>query len=101
MIASGLTAPRPEDYTVAYRVNGGPSVPVATGAPASGQGAAFRVDVAGLLRSLPEAGEISVRVSTRQGAVREGAFALDALKTVRERMAATCRWPAAGAPARN
>ena len=101
LIASGPTAPRPEDYTVAYSVNCGPPSPVATAAPVSGQRAAFRVDVARLLRSLPDAGEISVRISTRQGAVREGAFALDALKTVRERMAATCRWPAAGTPARN
>jgi hypothetical protein len=93
MVVSGPTAPRPEDYTVSYRVNGGAPVPVATGAPASGSGAAFRTDIAALLRSLPDDGEISVRLATRQGAARDGNWSLAALKTVRERLAATCKWP--------
>lgn len=101
LVVAGPTAPRAEDYAVSYRVNGGAPVQVATGAPASGAGTAFKGDVVAWIRSLPEEGEISVRVSTRQGASRDGSYSLGGLKTVRDRLAATCKWPTAGTTTRN
>ncbi|MCW5749457.1 MAG: hypothetical protein KIT36_24920, partial [Alphaproteobacteria bacterium] len=102
LVVAGPPAPRgPEDYIVSYRINDGPEVPVAAGPPAAGVGAALRVDVARLLTSLPEAGELAVRVVTRQGATHEGAFSLAGIKTVRVRIAAPCKWPAAGESPRN
>ena len=41
-----------------------------------------------LLQSLPEEGDIAVRLSSRKGGTREGYFLLNGLKVVREKLAA-------------
>lgn len=84
-----------EDYAISYRINASPPVQVATAPASSGSGAAFRGDVVRLLQSLPEDGEIAIRLATRTGAAREGRFPLGGLKTVREKLAAACKWPSA------
>lgn len=89
---------RGEDYVVSYAINSGQPVVVATGVPPSGTGIAIKVDVGQLLASLPDPGEISFRVATRQGATLEGRYALTGLKIIRDRLAGRCRWPIAGAP---
>ena len=89
---------RAEDYLVSYGVNDGQPVVVAAGTPASGTGVAIRGEVVRLLASLPDRGDIAFRVTARQGAALEGRYALAGLKTVLERLAVSCKWPAAGAP---
>jgi hypothetical protein len=92
---------RGEDYTVSYRLNGDQPVQTAAGTPSFGTGAAFKGDVVRLLQSLPEEGEVAVRLSPRTGVAREGHFLIGGLKMVREKLAAACRWPQAIATPRN
>jgi hypothetical protein len=82
-----------EEYAISYRVNANPPVQLAAASPSFGSGAAFRGDVVRLLQSLPEEGGIAVHLSTRTGAAQEGHFLLGGLKTVREKLAAACKWP--------
>jgi len=89
------------DYTISYRVNDGQPVQLAAGRPSFGTGAAFTGDIVRLLQSLPEDGHIAVRISPRGGAAQDGRFSLGGLKTVREKLAAACRWPNAVAGPRN
>ena len=83
------------DYAISYRINDGQPVQLAAGSPSFGTGAAFTGDVVRLLQSLPEEGDIAVRLSTRTGAAQEGYFLLGGLKMVRERVAVACKWPQA------
>jgi hypothetical protein len=90
---------RGEDSVVSYGVNDGQPVVVAAGTPVSGAGVTIRGDVVRLLASLPDRGEISFRVTPRQGAALDGRYDLAGLKIVRDRLAGPCKWPAvAGAP---
>jgi hypothetical protein len=89
------------DYAISYRINDGQPVQLAAGSPSFGTGAAFTGDVVRLLQSLPEEGDIAVRLSTRTGAAQEGYFLLGGLKMVREKVAAACKWPHAVARPRN
>jgi hypothetical protein len=92
---------RGEEYAISYRINDGQPVQLAAGAPSSGTGAAFTGDVVRLLQSLPEEGDIAVRLSTRTGAAQDGDFLLGGLKMVREKVAAACKWPHTVAKPRN
>jgi hypothetical protein len=89
------------EYAISYRINDDQPVQLAAGSPSFGTGAAFTGDVVRLLRSLPEEGDIAVRLSTRTGAAQDGHFFLGGLKTVREKVAAACKWPHAVAGPRN
>jgi hypothetical protein len=89
------------DYAISYRINDGQPVQLAAGSPSSGTGAAFTGDVVRLLQSLPEEGDIAVRLSTRTGAAQEGHFLFGGLKMVREKVAVACKWPQAVARPRN
>jgi hypothetical protein len=80
------------DYTISYSVNDGKPLQLAAGSPSYGTGAAFTGDVVGLLQSLPEDGHIAVRITTRSNANLNGKFSLGGLKTVREKLAAACKW---------
>ena len=90
-----------DDYAISYRIDGNEPVQIAAGPPSFGTGAAFKGDIVRLLQSLPEEGGITVRISPRTGATREGTFSLNGLKTVREKLAAACKWPQAIAKPRN
>jgi hypothetical protein len=92
---------RGEDYAISYRINGDRPVQTAAGAPSFGTGAAFKGDIVRLLQSLPEEGDIAVHLSPRTGAARDGHFSLGGLKTVRDKLAAACKWPQAIARPRN
>jgi hypothetical protein len=92
---------RGEDYALSYSINGNQPVRLAAGPPSFGTGAAFTGDVVRLLQSLPEEGDIAVRLSTRTGAAQDGYFLLGGLKMVREKVAAACKWPHAVAKPRN
>jgi hypothetical protein len=91
-------AGRGEDSVVSYFVNNGQPVVVAAGTAASGAGVAIRSDVVRLLASLPDRGEISFRVTPRQGAALDGRYGLAGLKIVRDRLVGPCKWVVAGAP---
>jgi hypothetical protein len=87
---------RGEDYAVSYRVNDDQPVAVAAATPATGTGIALKGDVVQLLTALPDQGEIAFRVASRDTPPLEGRYALASLKTVLNRLAAPCRWPAKG-----
>jgi hypothetical protein len=90
-----------DSYAISYRINGNPPVTLAGASPSSGTGVAFTGDVVGLLQSLPEEGEVAVRLVTRTGAAQEGHFLLAGLKWVRTRFAEACKWPQSAAKPRN
>ena len=72
-----------------------------SGRLAFGTGAALTGDVVRLLQSLPEEGDIAIRLSTRTGAAQDGSFLLGGLKMVRDKVAAACKWSHAVAKPRN
>ena len=88
---------RVEDHVVSYAVNDGQPVVVAVGTPAFGTGVAIKGDVVRLLAALPDRGEVAFRVTNRQGAALEGRYDLGGLKSLLNRLAVPCKWPA-GAP---
>ena len=89
------------EYAISYRINDDQPVQLAAGSPSFGTGVAFTGDVVRLLQSLPEEGDIAVRLSTRTGPAQDGHFLLGGLKMVREKVAAACKWPRAVARPRN
>ena len=104
MVVAGTAIQRgPEDATVTYMVNAGPPVPVAVGGAPSGKGLAFRLDTVSLVASLPNDGDMTVRVAGRQGGAVEGKFSLAGLAKARAKIAAPCKWPPAarGAPSKS
>ena len=94
-----VTAPelsrKAAEYTLTYSINGNRPVQVTAVQPASGAGAAFSGDVVRLLGSLPDQGELAIQLSSRDGGAFEGSFSLAGLKTVRDKIAAPCKWPRA------
>jgi len=94
LVLGGPSAlPVSDGYAVSYAVDGGsPTTLAATAAP-SGTGMTLRGDVVHLLASLPPQGEIAFRIVGRQDVMLEGRYSLAGLKTTRERMAVSCRWP--------
>lgn len=84
-----------DEYAISYRVNGNQAVQLAAGSPSIGTGAAFQGDVVRLLQSLPEQGDIVIRLSSRTAAALDGSFSLGGLKIVRDKIAASCKWPQA------
>jgi hypothetical protein len=102
LVVTGPTFPRGrEDYAISYRINDDHPVQLAAAPPSSGTGVAFTGDVVRLLQSLPEEGEVTMRLVSRAGAAQEGHFLLGGLKSVRERLAAVCKWPHTVAKPRN
>ena len=85
--------PAGEGYAVSYAVDGGSPTTLAAAAAPSGTGMALGGDVVRFLVSLPAQGEIAFRIVGRQGVTLEGRYSLAGLKTTRERMAVSCRWP--------
>jgi len=79
---------------LSYSVNDGPPVQVAAAPPQYGAGVAFAGDVVRLLQSLPEEGQVTVRI-LRADRNQSSSFALGGLKTVREKLAVACKWPQA------
>lgn len=92
---------RGDDYAVSYRINGDGPVQTAAGPPSFGAGARFKGDIVPLLRSLPEQGEILIRLVPRSGAALEGHFSLGGMNLVREKLAGACKWPQTVAKPRN
>ena len=94
LVLSGPRAlPTGEGFSVSYAVDGGSPTTLAAAAAASGTGMAVTGDVVRLLVSLPAQGEIAFRIAGRQGVMLEGRYSLAGLKSTRERMAVSCKWP--------
>jgi hypothetical protein len=91
MLVATAPGARLEEHTVSYAVNGGPAVAVAIGPPLFGGGLSLKGDVAAFLAALPEQGEISFSVTSRQGTA-DGRYALGGLKAVAARLKAACQW---------
>jgi hypothetical protein len=85
--------PASESYTAFYAVDGGTPTTLAVAAAPFGTGMTLVADVVRLLVSLPTQGEIAFRIVGRQGGTWEGRYSLAGLKTTRERMAVSCKWP--------
>jgi len=98
VIANATLTLRAEAYVISYGVNDRQPVVVSAGTPASGTGVAVKGDVVRLLASLPDSGDITFRVTAKQGAALEARYTLAGLKILLARLAIPCRWPAAGAP---
>ena len=77
--------------TLSYSINDGQPVQVAAVPPLYGDGIAFAGDVVRLLQSLPEEGQVTVRI-LRADKNQRSSFALGGLKAVRKKMAVACRW---------
>jgi len=92
LIAPGAL-PAGEGYTVSYIVDGGSPTTLAAAAAPFGTGMALGIDVVRFLVLLPAQGEIVFRIVGRQGGTLEGRYSLAGLKTTRERMAVSCKWP--------
>jgi hypothetical protein len=101
VVAGPAVSRASQDYAITYRINDNQPVQLAAGSPSFGTGAAFTGDVVRLLQSVPEEGDIAVRLFTRTGVAQDGHFLLGGLKMVREKMAAACKWPQTLAKPRN
>lgn len=89
-----LGGPRASDGLAAfYAIDGGPPKALATVVAPSGAGMALAGDVIGLLLSLPAQGEVAFFIVGRPDVALEGRFSLAGLKTTRERLAVSCKWP--------
>jgi hypothetical protein len=84
--------PAGDGFAVSYALDGGSPTTLAAIAAPSGTGMAVGGDVAHFLTSLPPQGEIAFRLVGRHVTL-EGRYSLAGLKTARERMAVSCRWP--------
>jgi hypothetical protein len=84
---------RNDELMVTHQVSNQPAVQERWKASTTGKDALFAGDVVRFLRSLPDRGEISVRVLDRQGLEHDARFLLDGLSVVREKMGAACKWP--------
>jgi len=93
-VAGPAISGRAQDYVISYRIDGKEPVQVAA-APASGSGIAFKIDASDLVQSLPADGELAVHVTLRREAIQDGTFSLAGLDSVRENIAAACKWPPA------
>ena len=92
---SGSPAPRRSAAHVVVEHQVDDQLPVRQrwNASATGQGAAFAGDVVGFLKSLPDHGEISIRVFDGRDIAHDGRFLLDGVNIVRKKVAAACKWP--------
>jgi hypothetical protein len=91
---------RADEHAISYRINGDKPVEAGVGSAVFG-GIALQGDVVSLLQSLPDEGELAIRLAARAGSSREGYFSLDGLKVVRNKLAAACKWPLADMKPRN
>lgn len=94
---AGLWKPSVADeFRVAYRIGNQPEVHGRWAASAGGRSALFRGDAVRFLNSLPDGGQLWVRVYGAPGSAHEGTFQLNGLDAVRQKVTRVCN----SAPAR-
>jgi hypothetical protein len=91
----GSWKPVPDgEVKVAHRINEEPAVEQRWRAIEVGKSLAFPGDVVRLLRSMPDGGQLLVKVHVGKGPPYESTFQLVGLNAVRRKMATACNWPA-------
>jgi hypothetical protein len=93
--AGSWRASAADELRVAYRINEQPIVETRWAATADGRTAVFKGDAILFLQTLPESGQISVRVYDGLGRTHEGTFQLNGFDAVRPKLAAACKRPPA------
>jgi len=78
---------------VVYRINQEPPVEQRWRSAETGRSFAFQGDVVRFLRSMPDSGQILVRVFAGKAPPSESTFQLAGLDPVRRKIAAACNWP--------
>ena len=81
------------EVKVVYRINDEPSVEQRWRTAEAGRSLAFPGDVVRFLRSMPDSGQILVKVYVGKGPPNESTFQLVGLDPVRRKIAAACKWP--------
>jgi hypothetical protein len=81
------------EVKVVYRINEEPSVEQRWRAAETGRSLTFPGDVVRFLRSMPDSGQILVKVYAGKGPPYESTFQLAGLDPVRRKIAAACNWP--------
>jgi hypothetical protein len=81
------------EVKVIYRINQEPPVEQRWRSAEAGRGLAFQGDVVRFLRSMPDNGQILVRVYAGEAPPYESTFQLAGLDPVRRKIAAACSWP--------
>jgi hypothetical protein len=81
------------EVRVVYRINEEPPVEQRWRPAETGKSLVFQGDVVRFLRSMPDSGQILVKVYAGKAAPSESTFQLVGLDPVRRRMAAACNWP--------
>jgi hypothetical protein len=97
----GSSISRDDDYAISLRINNEPPFQVPAIASASRPAVAVGGDVARLIQSLPDKGELAVHLTDRTRNSTDAVFALGGFESVRARMTATCKWPRAIAKPKN
>ncbi len=81
------------EVKIVYRINVEPSVEQRWRAAETGRSLAFPGDVVRFLCSMPDSGQILVKVYAGKGPPYESTFQLAGLDPVRRKIAAACNWP--------
>src|SRR5258705_2067387 len=81
------------EVKVIYRINEEPSVEQRWRPAEIGRSLAFQGDVVRFLRSMPDSGQILVKVYAGKGPPYESTFKLVGLDPVRRKIEAACNWP--------
>jgi hypothetical protein len=80
------------EVKVVYRINQEPPVEQRWKPAETGRGLAFQGDVVRFLRSMPDSGQILVKVYAGKSPPYESTFKLAGLDPVRRKIAAACNW---------
>ena len=81
------------EVKVVYRINEEPPVEQRWRPADAGRSLAFQGDVVRFLRSMPDGGQILVKVYAGKSPPYESTFRLAGLDPIRRKIAATCNWP--------
>ena len=81
------------DVRVAYKINEEPLVEARWKPEDAGRSVVFLGDVVRLLRSMPDSGQLFVRVQVGRAPPYESTFQLAGIDSVRRKIAAACNWP--------
>jgi hypothetical protein len=81
------------EVKVVYRINEEPPVEQRWKPAEAGRGLSFQGDVVRFLRSMPDGGQILVKVYAGKSPPYESTFRLAGLDPIRRRIAAACNWP--------
>jgi hypothetical protein len=81
------------EVKVVYRINEEPTVEQRWRPAETGKSLAFQGDVVRLLRSMPDSGQIRVKVYAGKASPSESTFQLVGLDPVRRKIATACNWP--------